>query len=145
MVPSWLRRCAGHRDCCRHGEEREGGAARRLAEFLAGVRRTKIKDRRYKAGWTRLSMGGRKRRVAALVVGTRTRMGTRGGGRAWAWRATVTAGDRMTARRMPTPSHFGKGGSLLPPPPIIGDPWMAMTRTVGIRSGRVIRVITRLE
>jgi len=145
MVPSWLRRCAGHRDCCCHGEEREGGAVRRLAEFLAGVRRTKIKAGRYKAGWMRLSTGGRKRRVAASVVGTRTQMGTRGGGRAWAWRATVTAGDRMTARWMPPPLHFGKGGSFLPPPLIITDPWMAMARTVGIRSGRVIRVITRLE
>ena len=66
------------------------------------------------------------------VVGTR--MGTRGGGRAWAWRVTVTAGDRMTARRMPPPSHFGKEGSLLPPPSIIADPWTAMARTVGIRS-----------
>jgi len=123
--------------------EREGGVRRELAEFLAGVRRTKIEAGRYKAGWTRLIMGGRKRRVAASVVGTRT--GTRGGGQAWAWRARVTAGYRMTARRMPPPSHFGKGGSLLPPPSIITDPWTAMARKVGIRSGRVIRVITRLE
>jgi hypothetical protein len=35
---------------------------RRLAEFLAGVRRMKIEARRYKAGWTRLSAVGRKRR-----------------------------------------------------------------------------------
>ena len=41
--------------------EREGGAARRLAGFLAGVRRTKIEAGRYKAGWMRLSAGGRKR------------------------------------------------------------------------------------
>jgi len=54
--------------------------ARGLAEFLAGVRRTKIKAGRYKAGWTRLSTGRMKRRVAASMV--RTRMGTRGGGRA---------------------------------------------------------------
>jgi hypothetical protein len=30
---------------------------------LAGVRRTKIKAGRYKAGWMRLSAGGRKRGV----------------------------------------------------------------------------------
>jgi hypothetical protein len=69
---------------------------------------------RYKAGWRRLSAGGRKRRVAASVVGTQT--GTRGGGRAWAWRATVTAGDRTTARRMPPPFAFWKGG-VSPPAP----------------------------
>ena len=49
------------------------------------------------------------------VVGTR--MGTRGGGRAWAWRVTVTAGDRMTARRMPPPVAFWKGG-VSPPTPV---------------------------
>ena len=69
---------------------------------------------RYKAGWTRLSAGGRKRRVAASEVGTQT--GTRGGGRAWAWRATVTAGDRTTVRRMPPPVAFWKGG-VSPPAP----------------------------
>ena len=47
-------------------------------EFLAGVRRTKIEAGRYKAGWTRLSTGGMKRRVAVSVV--RTWMGTRGWG-----------------------------------------------------------------
>ena len=47
-------------------------STRRLAEFLAGVRRTKIEARRYKAGWARLSAGGRKRRATAPVVETRT-------------------------------------------------------------------------
>ena len=37
-----------------------GGGAGRLAEFLAGVRRTSIETGRYKAGWTRLSAGGRR-------------------------------------------------------------------------------------
>ncbi len=40
--------------------------------FLAGVRRTKIEAGRYKAGWMKLSAGGRKRGAAALVAGTRT-------------------------------------------------------------------------
>ena len=44
----------------------EGG---RLTEFLVGVRRTSIEARRYKAGWTRLSADGRKRRAAALAAG----------------------------------------------------------------------------
>jgi hypothetical protein len=47
--------------------------ARRLAEFLAGVRWTKIEAGRYKkAGWTRLSAGGRKRRATSSVVKTQT-------------------------------------------------------------------------
>jgi hypothetical protein len=37
----------------------------------------------------------------------------------------------MTARRMPPPSHFGKEGSLLPPPSIIADPWTAMLERWG--------------
>ena len=100
--------------------------ARRLAGFLAGVRRTKIEAGRYKAGWMRLSAGGRKRVAAASVAGTRSGSQGRGArGRARAWRATVTAGDRTTARQMPPPSHFG-GGSLFPPPidrhgPVDGD------------------------
>ena len=64
MVPSWLQCFAGRWRCCCHGDEREGGAGRRLAEFLEGVRRTKIEAGRYKAGWMRLSAGGRKRRAA---------------------------------------------------------------------------------
>jgi hypothetical protein len=52
--------------------ERRGGAARRLAEFLARERKMKIEAGRYKAGWTRLSAGGRKRRATASVVETRT-------------------------------------------------------------------------
>ena len=39
---------------------RRGGGAGRLAEFLAGKRRTSIEAGRYKAGWTRLSTGGRR-------------------------------------------------------------------------------------
>jgi hypothetical protein len=48
-----------------------GGAVRRLVGFLAKVRRTKIEAGRYKAGWMRLSTGGRKRGAAASVAGTR--------------------------------------------------------------------------
>jgi hypothetical protein len=44
---------------------------RRLAGFLARVRRMKIEAGRYKAGWMRLSTGGRKRGAAASVAGTR--------------------------------------------------------------------------
>ena len=46
------------------GRRGRGGAERRLAEFLAGVRRTKIEAGRYEVGWMRLSAGGRKRRAA---------------------------------------------------------------------------------
>ena len=106
------------------GGRGRGGAVRRLVGFLAGVRRTKIEAGRYKAGWMRLSAGGRKRGVAALVAGTRR--GPRGGGRARAWRATATAGDRTTARGRYPPVAFRTGGYLLPPPvdrhkPVDGD------------------------
>jgi len=42
------------------------------------VRRTSIEAGRYKAGWTRLSAGGMKRRVKVLAAGTGT--GSRGRG-----------------------------------------------------------------
>ena len=86
-----------------------------------------IEAGRYTVGWTRLNAGGRSEEEGDSVGG-RDRDGVP------AWRVTVTAGDRMTARRMPPPSHFGKEGSLLPPPSIIADPWTATARTVGIRS-----------
>ncbi len=73
------------------GRQRGGGAGR-LAEFLAGVRRTRIEAGRYKAGWrgTRLSTGGRKGRAAASVAGPPVpgaggELG-RGGRRRWRWR-----------------------------------------------------------
>ena len=53
------------------GGRGRGGAVRRLVGFLAKVRRTKIEAGRYKAGWMRLSTGGRKRGAAASVAGTR--------------------------------------------------------------------------
>ena len=78
--PSWRRRCAGcQRRCCRRGKT--GGGAGRLAEFLAGVRRTSIEAGRYKAGWMRLSTGGRKRRAAAVAAGPGTGGELRRGGR----------------------------------------------------------------
>ena len=43
------------------GEGGGGGVTRRLAGFLARVRRMKIEAGRYKAGWMRLSTGRRKR------------------------------------------------------------------------------------
>ena len=95
------------------GRRGRGGAARRLAEFLAGVRRTKIEAGRYTAGWTRLKAGGRRRRATASW--SRPGRGPRGGGQAWAWRVAVTAGDRTTARWMPPPVMFRKGGGFLPP------------------------------
>jgi hypothetical protein len=51
------------------GRRGKGGAARRLAEFLAGVRRTKIKAGRYTVGWTRLNAGGRSEEEGDSVGG----------------------------------------------------------------------------
>jgi hypothetical protein len=87
----------------------DGGGAGRLAEFLAGVRRTSIEAGRYKAGWTRLSAGERKRRAAAVAAGP----------------GTGFRGDWKTVWRMP-PRHVLERGALLPPlvdcrVPIDGD------------------------
>ena len=72
--------------------------------------------------------------------------GPKGGGRAWAWWATATttatAGDRTAARQMPPPLRFGRGGLSSRPLSIVMDPWTAMARTAGIRSGGVIGVIS---
>jgi len=59
-----------------------------------------------------------------------------------AWRATATAGDRTTARQMPPPSRF-RGGGFSSRPPLIGADPAEMARTVGLRSRRVIGVISR--
>jgi hypothetical protein len=125
---SWLRRCAGRRHhCCRRGETGEG--ARRLVEALAGVRRTSIEAGRYKAGWTRLSAGGRKRRAKASAAGTGTgsqgqgaNPGAAGDGDAW--------GPDDRAADAP-PLRFGEGGLSSRPQAIIAYPWTAMAQTVG--------------
>ena len=122
------------------GGER-GGGARRLAGFLAGVRRTKIEAGRYKAGWMRLSAGGRKRWAAALVAGTRTGSQGRGASLGVAGDGDGRGPDNRAADA--PPSRFGWGGLSSRPPSIVTDPWTAMARTVGIRSGRVIGVISR--
>jgi hypothetical protein len=50
----------------------------------------------------------------------------RAGGRARAWRATATTGDRTTARQMP-PRHVLEGGGFSSrPPSIVSDPCTAM-------------------
>jgi len=84
------------------------------------VRRTKIKVGRYKAGWMRLSAGGRKRGVAALVAGTckgsqgwGASSGMAGDGDGWGL-------DDRAADAPPIP--FRRGGSLLPPPVVRRGP-----------------------
>jgi hypothetical protein len=92
-------------------------------EFLVGVRRTKIEAGRYTAEWTRLNAGGRRRRVRALVVETRT--GSQGRGASLgvvgdSERSLGVAGDSDSwgldnrAADAP-PLCFGRGG--LPPAP----------------------------
>jgi hypothetical protein len=122
------------------GGRGRGGAARRLEGFLVGVRRTKIEAGRYKAGWMRLSAGGRKRGTAASVA--RTRMGSQGPGA-----SSCVAGDGDCRgpddRAADAPSvTFSRGGFSSRPPLIGADP-AEMARTVGIRSRRVIGVISR--
>ncbi len=107
-----------------------------LAEFLVGVRRTKIEAGRYTAGWTRLNAGGRRRRVRALVVETRTGSQGRGASLGVAGDSDSRGLDNRAADA--PPSRFGRGGSSSRPPSIVADPRTAMTRTVRIKSGRVI-------
>ena len=85
------------------------GGAGWLAEFLAGVRRTSIEAGRYKAGWTRLSAGGRKRRAAALAAGPPVLGvgGELGCGRRQRWPGTGQP------RGGCPPVAFLRGGSLL--------------------------------
>ena len=108
-------------------------------EFLTGVRRTKIEARRYKAGWTRLSAGGRKRRATASVVETQTgsqghraSLGVAGDSDGW--------GPDDRASDAP-PVAFQKVGVFLLPPVDRRVP-MDSNDTVRIRSGRVIGVIS---
>ena len=89
-------------------------------------------------GWTRLSAGGRKRRVAVLVAGTG--MGSQGWGA-----SSSTAGDgdgRGPDNQLvdATLSRFGgAGGLFFRPPSIVTDLWMVMAWAMEI-SGRVIGV-----
>ena len=104
------------------GGRRRGGAGR-LAEFLAGVRRTSIVAGRYKAGWrwTRLSTAGgrgwrQRRRLGRRSRGRGTRPGVAGDGDG---RGLDDHSDSADA----PPSRF-RGGSLLPPlvnVPVDGD------------------------
>ena len=101
------------------GGGRGGGG--RLTEFLAGVRRTSIETKRYKAGWTRLSAGGRKRRAAASAAGPPV---PGAGGKLGRGRRHATGGIRRPVAQWPgtgrrgggcPPVAFLRGGSLLPP------------------------------
>ena len=93
----------------------KGGGARRLAELLAGVWSTMIEAGRYRAGWTRLSAGRRKRRAAASAAGTG--MGSLGHG-ASSSAAGDGDGQGLDDRSVDaTLLRFGGGmGSLLPHP-----------------------------
>jgi len=111
-IPSWRRRCAGRQRHCLPGGEREGGAARRLVGFLAGVRRTSIEAGRYKAGWrwTRLSTAGgrgwrQRRRLGRRSRGRGTSSGVAGDG----------DGRGLDDRAADAPPLRFRGGSLLPP------------------------------
>ncbi len=98
--------------------------ARRLAGFLAGVRRMKIEAGRYKAGWMRLSAGGRKRVEAASVTGTRSGSQGRGASSGVAGDGDGRGPDDRAADAPPI--MFWRGGPLFPPPvdrrgPVDGD------------------------
>jgi hypothetical protein len=104
------------------------------------VRRTKIKARRYKVRWTRLSAGGRKRRATASVVETRTGSQGHGVSLGVAGDSDSWGPDDRTSDAPPV--AFQKVGVFLLPPvdrrgPVDGND------TVRIRSGQVIGVISR--
>ena len=85
----------------------------RLTVFLVGVRRTGIEAGWYKAGWTRLSTGGRKRKRRVAAVAAAPRTGSRG-----RVASSGAAGDGdgrgLDDPRCP-PVAFRRGGSLLLP------------------------------
>ena len=99
----------------------DGGGAGRLAEFLAGGRRTSIKAGRYKAGWwTRLSAGGRKRRAATVAAGPGT--GSWGPG-ASSGAAGDGDGQGLDDRMADAPpSRFREGGLSSRPLSIVAYP-----------------------
>ncbi len=99
----------------------------------------KIEAGRYKVGWIRLSAGGRKRGAAALVA--RTRTGSQGPGASSGVAGDGDWGPDDRAADAP-PVTFSRGGFSSRPPLIDVDP-AEMARTVGIRSRRVIGVISR--
>ena len=99
----------------------DGGGAGRLAEFLAGVRRTSIEAGRYKAGWRwmRLSTAGgrgwqQRRRLGRRSRGRGTSSGVAGDG----------DGRGLDDHSADAPPSRFRGGSLLPPlvnVPVDGD------------------------
>ena len=82
----------------------------------------RTKAGRYRAGWTRLSAGGKKRRAAALAA--EAEVGS------WEW-ATTTAGDRTTVQRMP-PHRASERGVRSRPPSM----WTTTTTTQQSNSAR---------
>ena len=94
------------------------GKGGRLTEFLVGVRRTSIEARRYKAGWTRLSAGGRKNRVAALAA--KSEAGSQGE-IAGLGAASNDDGRGLDNRAVDATHHASEGSPL--PPPISVDCW----------------------
>ena len=113
------------------GGDRGGGEKARGSPGR-GVRRTNIKAGRYKAGWTRLSAGGRKRRTKALAAaGTGTGSRGRGASSGVAGDGDAWGPDDRTADA--PPSRFGGGGLSSRPQAIIAYPWTAMAQTVGTK------------
>jgi len=89
----------------------------------------------------RLSAGGRKRWAATSVAGTHTGSQGRGASSGVAGDGNGRGPDDLAADAPPT--TFQRGGLSSRPPLIVAEPWTARARTVGIRSGRVIGVISR--
>jgi hypothetical protein len=74
----------------------------------------KIEAGRYTVGWTRLNVGGRRRRVAVLAVETRTGSQGRGASLGVVGDSDGWGPDDRTADAPPI--AFRKGGVFLPPP-----------------------------
>ena len=74
----------------------------------------KIEAGRYTVGWTRVNVGGRRRRVAVLAVETRTGSQGRGASLGVVGDSDGWGPDDRTADAPPI--AFRKGGVFLPPP-----------------------------
>ncbi len=90
-----MREAEGGEERFGRGEgERTGRGGRQEPSRLVKeeLRRMRIEAKRYRPGWTSLGVGEKEMREVALVAGVKV------GSRGW---ATMTAGNRTTARQMP--------------------------------------------
>ena len=141
MGPSWLRLCGGRRRCCLRGGEREGGVEEACG-IPGGGEEDKDRGQEVQGGVDEAQRGREEEGGGSVggwdpygVPGVGGELG-RGGRR-------QRPGTGRPRGRCPTCRVSEGGGLSSLPPLIVLDQLTAMARTVGIRSRRVIGVISR--